>query len=264
MSYEAANNINIPSSSTGIIASVSNELTFTRSSSHEIDTHTTVMIGGNASDGDISDVEILFIDEEYTPVEFTILLDYLGHETVSTYSVLGSVPGSDGDYWNVSFYNSTGESWQNQFSFNLGLQNDNTSLELKVRIEPANWSTARSLSDGHMVAIKFSSQDGYMVQHELKLRVPQHHGFELSNQNLDGENWELMDVYGIKPGQELVIPIMFTNSGNGDEKFEFLFDDSQLPVGWDRTGATSHQLGAFTATEHTIKVKAPLNATGDE
>jgi hypothetical protein len=112
MSYEAANNINIPSSSTGIIASVSNELTFTRSSSHEIDTHTTVMIGGNASDGDISDVEILFIDEEYTPVEFTILLDYLGHETVSTYSVLGSVPGSDGDYWNVSFYNTTGEVWQ--------------------------------------------------------------------------------------------------------------------------------------------------------
>jgi len=256
MSYEAANNINIPSSSTGIIASVSNELTFTRIANHEIDSNTIVMTGGNASDEDISDVQILSVDEEYTPVEYTILVDYLGHEPLSTYSVVGSVPGSDGAYWNVSFYNTTGEIWQNQFSFDLGLDNDNTSSELKVRIEPANWSTARSLSDGHTVSIRFSSQGGYTFNHNLILRVPQHHGFELTE--------EMLEVYGIRPGQELEIPILFTNTGNGDERFDFEFDDNQLPINWLRTGSTSHTIGAFTDTTHTIVVKAPLNATGDE
>ena len=88
------------------------------------------------------------------------------------------------------------------------------------------------------------------------MRIPQFHNFELRE--------PLLDIYGIRPGEELSIPILFTNSGNGDERFEFVFDDTQLPPDWERTGATSHTLGAFVDSTHTIKVIAPENATGTE
>jgi hypothetical protein len=169
---------------------------------------------------------------------------------------VGNVPGTDGQYWNVSFYNDTGEVWQNQYSFDMGLDGDNTTLELRVRVEAANWTTARALDEGHTVSIKFSSVGGFTHSHDLVLRVPQHHGFELTE--------EMLEVYGVRAGQELSIPILFTNSGNGDERYEFEFDDIQLPENWERTGATSHTIGGFTSSTHTMKVIAPENATGDE
>ena len=256
MEYNAGKNINIPTSGTDVTASVSQELAFTRIANHEVDSNTTAMQGGNATDGDLSDVQILSVNEEYTAVEYTVVVDYLGHEPLSTYSVVGNVPGTDGQYWNVSFYNDTGEVWQNQYSFDMGLDGDNTTLELRVRVEAANWTTARALDEGHTVSIKFSSVGGFTHSHDLVLRVPQHHGFELTE--------EMLEVYGVRAGQELSIPILFTNSGNGDERYEFEFDDIQLPENWERTGATSHTIGGFTSTTHTMKVIAPENATGDE
>ena len=88
------------------------------------------------------------------------------------------------------------------------------------------------------------------------VRIPQIHNFELRE--------PLMDVYGIRPGEELSIPILFTNSGNGDERYEIEFDDNQLPTGWQRTGATSHTIAAFTDSTHTMNVIAPDNASGSE
>ena len=55
------------------------------------------------------------------------------------------------------------------------------------------------------------------------VRVPQIHGFELAN--------PMADSYGVSPGELITIPIDFTNSGNGDEKYNFEFDDSELPDG---------------------------------
>ena len=60
------------------------------------------------------------------------------------------------------------------------------------------------------------------------------------------------------------IPLLFTNSGNGDERYEIEFDDSQLPVEWQRTGASSHTIGAFTDSTHTVNLIAPDNASGSE
>ena len=175
---------------------------------------------------------------------------------LSTYSAVGNVPGTDGQYWNVSFYNNTGDVWQNLYSFDMGLDGDNTTFELRVRVEPANWTTARALDEGHTVSIKLSSSGGFVHNHNLILRVPQHHGFELTQ--------EMLEVYGIRSGEELNIPILITNSGNGDERFEFEFDDIQLPENWVRTGATSHTIGGFGTATHTMKVISPANATGDE
>jgi len=100
------------------------------------------------------------------------------------------------------------------------------------------------------------SQDGYLYDYTLTVRIPQIYGFELT---------EPMDEsYGIQPGEMISVGIKFTNPGNGDERFEFEFDDSELPDGWDRTGATSHTLGAFVDTTHTISVSAPANASDED
>ena len=56
----------------------------------------------------------------------------------------------------------------------------------------------------------------------------------------------------------------FTNTGNGDERFEFEFDDTELPEGWERTGATSHTIGAFVSSTHTLTVMAPANASQED
>ena len=44
----------------------------------------------------------------------------------------------------------------------------------------------------------------------------------------------------VSPGEEIQIPMEIRNDGNGDDRFEFVFDDSELPDGWERTGSTSH------------------------
>ncbi|SVD91170.1 uncharacterized protein METZ01_LOCUS444024, partial [marine metagenome] len=127
---------------------------------------------------------------------------------------------------------------------------------LNVRVTPANQSTAHSFEEGHTVTLTIMSQDGYMEEHFLTVRVPQMHGFELREQ--------MDESYGIQPGQTISVGVQFTNTGNGDEKFEFEFDDSELPDGWVRTGAGSHTLGAFVDTTHTISVSAPANASDED
>ena len=263
MDYNAGNNINIPSSATNLLASTNQEISFTRAANHKIESNISSMIGGNSSSIDLSDVQILFAEDgNYTTVEYTITVDYLGHEPISAYNVVANVAGTDGSEWNVTFLddkgtsdNSSDDEWLEEYSFDMGLDGDNTSFDLHVRVDAANRSTAQSLAEGHTVSIQFISTSGLSNTQELVLRVPQFHGFELI---------EMPDVFGIRPGEEISIPIEFRNSGNGDERFEFEFDDSQLPDGWERTGATSHTLGAFTTTTHTIKVIAPQDVAGDE
>jgi len=208
---------------------------------------------------EFDDVEaVLGDDGQYDSIEFTMSLDYLGHETVSSYTVSGNVAGTDGQLWNVEVWDDSIENWTTPFTFEFGLDSNNSTTydDLLLRITPANQSTAQSLTNGHNVDIKFTSADGYQFQQEVIVRIPQFHNFELRE--------PLLDIYGIRPGEEMSIPLLFTNSGNGDERFEFEFDDVQLPPDWQRTGATSHTIGAFTDTTHTIKIISPENATGNE
>mgnify|MGYP003714577013 FL=1 len=104
--------------------------------------------------------------------------------------------------------------------------------------------------------MNIATSDGYGYNNVVTVRIPQIHGFGLT---------EPMDeTYGIQPGETLNVGIKFTNTGNGDERFTFEFDDSELPEGWERSGATSHTIGAFVSSTHTVNVMAPANASDED
>ena len=260
MEYTATKSISVPGSGTDITASVTQDLLFGRIANHTISATIVSVTGGELTqEEEFNDVKATLGDDgQYDSIEFTMSLDYLGHESVSSYTVSGYVAGTDGQYWNVEVWDESIENWTTPFAFEFGLDSNNSTTydSLLLRITPANQSTAQSLTNGHNVDIKFTSTDGYQFEQEVIVRIPQFHDFELRE--------PVLDIYGIRPGEELSIPLLFTNSGNGDERFEFEFDDVQLPPDWQRTGATSHTIGAFTDTTHTIKIISPENATGNE
>ena len=260
MEYTATKSISVPGSGTDLTASVTQDLLFGRIANHTISATIVSVTGGELTqEEEFNDVKATLGDDgQYDSIEFTMSLDYLGHESVSSYTVSGNVAGTDGQYWNVEVWDESIENWTTPFAFEFGLDSNNSTTydSLLLRITPANQSTAQSLTNGHNVDIKFTSADGYQFEQEVIVRIPQFHNFELRE--------PVLDIYGIRPGEELSIPLLFTNSGNGDERFEFGFDDVQLPPDWQRTGATSHTIGAFTDTTHTIKIISPENATGNE
>ena len=260
MEYTAIKSVSVPGSGTDLTASVTQDLLFGRITNHTISATIVSVTGGELTqEEEFNDVKAtLGDDSQYDSIEFTMSLDYLGHESVSSYTVSGNVAGTDGQYWNVEVWDESIENWTTPFTFEFGLDSNNSTTydNLLLRITPANQSTAQSLTNGHNVDIKFNSADGYQFEQEVIVRIPQFHNFELRE--------PVLDIYGIRPGEELSIPLLFTNSGNGDERFEFEFDDVQLPSDWQRTGATSHTIGAFTDTTHTIKIISPENATGNE
>ena len=260
MEYTAIKSVSVPGSGTDLTASVTQDLLFGRITNHTISATIVSVTGGELTqEEEFNDVKATLGDDgQYDSIEFTMSLDYLGHESVSSYTVSGNVAGTDGQYWNVEVWDESIENWTTPFTFEFGLDSNNSTTydNLLLRITPANQSTAQSLTNGHNVDIKFNSADGYQFEQEVIVRIPQFHNFELRE--------PVLDIYGIRPGEELSIPLLFTNSGNGDERFEFEFDDVQLPSDWQRTGATSHTIGAFTDTTHTIKIISPENATGNE
>ena len=229
-------------------------ISHTRVSNHEVNLHVISSSGGDPShDGGVDDLmAVTGTNSTFQPLEFVFGVDYLGHEPFDTFSAQALVPGTDGGDWLVEFHNGSGE-WNTTVSFDVGLENTLNFTDLHVRISPANQTVAHSLSEGHSVNIDVFTMDGYYAEESVVVRIPQIHGFSLEPMD---------DVYGISSGDTVQIGIDITNAGNGDEKFEFSFDDSELPDGWERTGATSHTLGAFVSTTHSISVITPENATG--
>jgi hypothetical protein len=225
-------------------------LLYNRISNHEISIQTLNLTSGDDSYiGSMSDVDLVVNDTDgFVPVEFILGVEYLGHESYDLYNVGGGISGSDGSDWTLEFNNGSGD-WNTSTQFEVGLDNTLMFNDLSIRVTPANQSVAHSFEEGHKITIIVSTQDGYQETHELIVRVPQIHGFVLTN--------PMEEVYGVAPGELIIVPIEFTNSGNGDDKFEFGFDDSELPDGWSRTGPTSHTLGGFVSTTHSVTVVAP-------
>jgi hypothetical protein len=225
-------------------------LLYTRVSNHDISIQTLNLTSGDDSYlGSMDDVSLVVNETDgFVPAEFTLSVEYLGHEPYDLYTVSGIVSGSDSADWNLEFDNGSGD-WNTTTQFEVGLDNSIVFESLNIRVIPANQSVAHAFEEGHSITIIISAQDGYQETHELIVRVPQLHGFELTN--------PMEDVYGVSPGEMIIIPIDFTNTGNGDEKFEFGFDDSELPEGWSRTGPSSHTLGGFVSTTHSITVVSP-------
>ena len=233
------------------------DLLFNRVSNHEIEITTLNETSGHENYvGSLGDVS-LEVDEinGFFPVDFTLAVDYLGHESYDVFTVGGIVSGTDSSEWIVQFHNGTGN-WTTSTQFEVGLDNSVDFDNLNIRVIAPNQSVAHSFEDGHKITISISTLDGYLASHDLIVRVPQIHGFELTN--------PMSEVYGISPGELITIPIEFTNAGNGDEKYEFEFDDSELPDGWSRTGPTSHTLGSFVSTSHSVTVVSPSDAMPNE
>jgi uncharacterized repeat protein (TIGR01451 family) len=232
-------------------------LLFNRVSNHEIEINTLNGTSGHESYiGSLGDVSLVLNETNgFIPVDFTLGVDYLGHESFDVFTVGGIVSGTDSSDWTVEFNNGSGN-WTSSTQFEVGLDNSLDFNSLNVRVIPPNQSVAHSFEDGHKITISISTLDGYLATHDLIVRVPQIHGFELTN--------PMADSYGVLPGESIIIPIDFTNSGNGDEKYDFEFDDSELPDGWSRTGPTSHTLGSFVSTSHSVTVVSPSDATSNE
>nr|AIE93485.1 Oligosaccharyl transferase STT3 subunit family protein (STT3) [uncultured marine group II/III euryarchaeote AD1000_37_E08] len=232
-------------------------LSHVRVANHELSAITLNSSGSDPEfNGSADDVRVLLDSEGgFEPVEFILGIEYLGHEPFDAFSIIGGTAGTDANAWLVEFHNGSGE-WNTTAYFDMGLDNTMNFNNLNVRVTPANQSVAHSFEEGHSVTLTIASQDGYMYDHTVTVRIPQIHNFDL---------WEEIDeTYGIQPGETISIGIKITNSGNGDERFEFEFDDSELPEGWVRTGATAHTLGAFIDTTHTISVSAPANASDED
>ena len=185
-------------------------------------------------------------------MEFILGIEYLGHEPFDAFSIIGGTAGTDASDWLVEFHNGSGE-WNTTGYFDMGLDNAMNFSNLNVKVTPANQSVAHSLEGGHSVTLTMSSQAGVQLHRTLTVRIPQIHGFELTE--------PMDDSYGIQPGESINIGIMIANTGNGDERFEFEFDDSEFPDGWVRGGSIAHSLPAFLEATHTVIVSAPANAS---
>ncbi|SVB40802.1 uncharacterized protein METZ01_LOCUS193656, partial [marine metagenome] len=228
-----------------------------RLANHEVTVTVLNSSGGDPSyEGDAGDA-LAMLDSEggFVPIEFLIGVNYLGHERFDSFSVSGSVSGTDSNDWIVEFHNGSGE-WNVTTTFDMGLENTLNFSNLNVRITPANQSIAHSLEEGHDVTLIVSTDAYTNPSHAITVRVPQIHDFELTE--------PLDEVYGIQSGQTISIGIKLTNAGNGDERFEFEFDDSELPEGWIRTGANSHTIGAFVKATHSVTILAPANASDED
>ena len=233
-------------------------LTHVRIANHEVSISTVSNSGSNTEyNGSVDDVQANANSEGgFDPIEFQLSVDYLGHEPFDSFSITGETAGTDGGNWLVEFHNGSGD-WNTTAAFDMGLDNAMSFSDLHVRVTPANQSIAHSFDNGHTISISIvSTDDGYMKTHSVTVRIPQIHGFELTE--------PMMESYGIQPGESISIAVKFTNAGNGDERYEFEFDDTELPEYWVRTGATSHTVGAFIPSTHTVTVTAPENASEED
>jgi hypothetical protein len=191
-------------------------------------------------------------------------VQYDGHETFQTYTAYplleggGGLPLNEGDGgWTVELHNGSGI-WGEETNISMGLDSITNFTELHVRIIPPNQSVAHYIEGGQQVTIFFKDPGPtyFHNYHDIRVNIPQLHGFELTE--------PMAETYGIYPGTSSGIGVKLTNSGNGDEMFTFEFDDSELPDYWERTGPITHTLGAFVQTTHTVTIRAPANASDED
>jgi hypothetical protein len=184
---------------------------------------------------------------KYQDAEFTISIEYEGHNSFDEYTVVGTIPGADGTYWKVQFQNSTGE-WLETATFDMGLTNSDITEELIIRVAPANVGVAHHFSEGHKVLVKISTIQGYSTQLELRVDIPENNGMEV---------YEPENLFFNKEETAVTIEIPFKNTGNSDELFYFQFDSSEW---WEFAGPTTQPASPFsdgTATFTLIRSAEP-------
>ena len=155
----------------------------------------------------------------------------------------------------MEFHNGSGV-WNASASFDLGLENSLNLTGLNIRVTPPNQTVAHSFEAGHFVNLLVSTSDGYLEEHTVIVRIPQIYSFEVVEEFMD-------DIIGVSAGETTPIVIVFKNAGNGDEKFTFAFDDSVMPDNWSAPSNTTHTLGPFVQTKHSIPITVPEGASDE-
>jgi hypothetical protein len=188
-------------------------------------------------------------DCEYSPAEFTLRIDYSGHNPLDTFDIVGTVLGTDGNLWLVEFENESG-SWNSTASFEMGLDTAEVIDNFRVRVTPANRSHAHHFEIGHTILVMFSTAGGYSTEHSLSVTVPKFSGFDLTGDFVD-------TTYFSPDEKHLEIQIPFQNLGNSDE---FLSFDYQSPENWDLGGPQGQPVSPFSEGITTLA----LSYTGEE
>ncbi len=200
-------------------------------------------------------IEVAGDDVEYKIVEMDIEVTYAGNEAVDEYVFNAVLNGFEAEYWTIEAYNGTDangtEEWLTNVVFTLGLEDDLFET-MRVRIIPANMTTARTYDSGHSMIVELSHMDGSSSEHHITLKVPQFYGFELETDLTDY-------VIGIQPGTEEIIPLMFSNTGNGDDTYTVSIDDSEMPEDWAAAGADIIPIGAASIQSFSMSLHAPSN-----
>ena len=70
------------------------------------------------------------------------------------------------------------------------------------------------------------------------------------------------ELYGVKPGSQTSVSLVFSNDGNADDVFSLSFDDDALPPGWTRTGVQTITMGAFETQSASVILNAPPDSEG--
>jgi hypothetical protein len=181
---------------------------------------------------------------KYQNAAFNVSVEYDGHNSFDEYTVVGTVPGSDGLYWSVQFQNSSG-GWLDSVTFDLGLTDSDLTEQISVRVVPANVGVAHHFPDGHLVLIKMSTDQGYSNQVELRVDVPEYNGIELN---------EPENLFFSREETAITIEIPFKNTGNSDELFYFEFDSSEW---WQFAGPTTQPAPPFSDGTATFTLVRP-------
>ena len=178
---------------------------------------------------------IMDSDCNYESAEFTMRIEYDGHNPFDSYSVSALVAGIDGVLWKVEFENSTG-SWNESATFDLGLDNAMSIENFRVRVTPANKSNTHHFADGHNVRIFFSTADGYSLDHTVSVNVPKSSGFQLSDDFVEST------IFFTSEQSQLQVFIPYSNLGNGDTLLNFSYDIED----WQVAGPQQQPIAPFS------------------
>ena len=252
MSYEAGQSISVPSSTIlDAFETAPFDLRFNRISNSDI---SVALV--STSSATVDDDGILYANSDgeggYEPMLVEIKVDYEGHETSDVFNLRATVPGTDGADWTVLFDNGSGE-YSDAPTLSMSIEDDQKTVQ--VQITPPNSTVARHFSNGRAVTIQVFSDNGVNEDVEVKVNVPKITGWSLSEAP--------EDVYGVRPGSQETVQLIFQNDGNSDEVYSVSFDDGALPPGWTRTGAQSVTVGAFESQAFSVIIGAPENATDE-
>ena len=173
-------------------------------------------------------------DEDYDVIEFDLDIVYEGTENSDVLTIGGRPSNTiDSEDWTVEVFNGT--EWTSELEVTLGigesLSDDSVSntSTVKMRIMLPNVTSSLSLENGHLIKIEVSSETGISSSVDLRVKVPQYYGMEITNS---------ITETGVSPGGTGSFSFTLTNTGNGDDSFSIELADNLL-AGWQITPTTS-------------------------